>query len=229
MKLYHLTCEVCGRPFVRKARQRRCGKKCGYTLRASGPTVLQGRKKHRTSRPVDLPSPVRGAKWLPLSRGKFALIDADVFEDVNRWNWSYHTNGHAFHGGGGTPTVLLHRYIMRAKPNEEIDHKNNRNRLDNRRSNLRKTNRFGNSHNTSKFRGSHSSRFKGVQWRTANQRGSRQGAWLVRICGHGQRHFLGYFSSERKAARAYDRAARRLHGKFARLNFPRPGEQSALR
>jgi hypothetical protein len=28
--------------------------------------------------------------------------------------------------------------------------------------------------------------------------------------------------------RAYDDAARRLHGEFARVNFPRDGERSAL-
>ena len=36
---------------------------------------------------------------------------------------------------------------------------------------------------------------------------------------------LGVFTDPVKAAKAYDRAARRYHGAFARLNFPRAGEQ----
>lgn len=39
--------------------------------------------------------------------------------------------------------------------------------------------------------------------------------------------FSGYFDSAHEAAEAYDREARKLFGKHARLNFPREGELKA--
>ena len=42
-------------------------------------------------------------------------------------------------------------------------------------------------------------------------------------------HFLGYFSEELDAARAHDKAAKKLKGKAALLNFPNPGEHLHLK
>jgi hypothetical protein len=39
---------------------------------------------------------------------------------------------------------------------------------------------------------------------------------------------LGYYAGEHAAALAYDNAARIYYGEFARLNYPGPGESSAL-
>lgn len=51
--------------------------------------------------------------------------------------------------------------------------------------------------------------------------------WRAEVHVGGRRTFLGYYRTAEDAARAYDDAARKHHGKFARLNFPRPGEASA--
>ena len=57
------------------------------------------------------------------------------------------------------------------------------------------------------------SKFKGVHW----HKGSRK--WAAAIRFNNQTTHLGYFTDEAAAARAYDEAARRLHGDFAALNF----------
>ena len=62
------------------------------------------------------------------------------------------------------------------------------------------------------------SRFAGVSW------WNHRGRWRAEIRKEGKHTFLGYFKSEADAAQAYDAAARKLHGEFARPNFMTPSE-----
>uniref|UniRef100_A0A7S3QSY1 AP2/ERF domain-containing protein n=1 Tax=Dunaliella tertiolecta TaxID=3047 RepID=A0A7S3QSY1_DUNTE len=63
-----------------------------------------------------------------------------------------------------------------------------------------------------------SSQYRGVSWHERSQR------WEVRVWGGGKQHFIGSFTSETEAARAYDKAVLRLRGQDARsrsrMNFP---------
>jgi hypothetical protein len=104
--------------------------------------------------------------------------------------------------------VYLHLFL---RPNTaaEVDHRDG-NRLNATDGNLRAATRQQNVHNT-KAKGGSSS-FKGVDWRKEKKK------WRVRIKMGDVVHFLGHFSSELEAARAYNQAALRLHGEFARLN-----------
>ena len=56
--------------------------------------------------------------------------------------------------------------------------------------------------------------YKGVEWIPKANR------WRARITVHQKRTSLGTFPTEEAAARAYDAAALRIHGEYARLNFP---------
>jgi hypothetical protein len=96
-----------------------------------------------------------------------------------------------------------------------VDHWN-RDTLDDRRSNLRICLRGQNNTNSRKRSrpAGTSSRFKGVSWR------KQKGRWVAKIRKNDSHYFLGYFDSEEDAARAYDAAARRIFGEFARTNFP---------
>ncbi|MCK4959402.1 MAG: hypothetical protein KAT00_08370 [Planctomycetes bacterium] len=84
---------------------------------------------------------------------------------------------------------------------------------DNRRSNLRICTRRENSWNRHCSR-SGKSRYKGVHW------SEERGRFRATITFHGKRVHLGYFRDEVKAAKAYDKAARKHYGEFAYLNFP---------
>lgn len=84
-------------------------------------------------------------KQIPLTQGKFALVDDEDFEQLNKWSWKLSTNGYAIrcpsngkneNGGYKYTTVRMHRVVMKTPRHLEADHIN-ANRLDNRKSNLR--------------------------------------------------------------------------------------------
>lgn len=117
--------------------------------------------------------------------------------------------------------LYMHRLIIGAAPDEEVDHKNG-NGLDNRKDNLRIATRSQNLGNVGKLRVKKppSSQYRGVCWDKAKK------SWAVFIAadgtypnGNSKSRYVGRFSDEAEAARAYDAAALARWGEFARLNF----------
>lgn len=225
METYHacLECRASleGKPAGTRGPRRFCDKSCAQSYR----------NRLRAVRTAALPPPVDGARWIALTQGKFTLVDEADFADASRWNWCAFrarskTGGlyswYAIRGRAPTDAcgkkapVSLHRYLL-GEPPEEVDHRN-RDGLDNRRENLRKVTHAQNMMNSPSREGS--SRFKGVSR-------SRNG-WEAAIRDDYKTVRLGGFNLEEDAALAYDEAARRLHGEFARFNFPHEGERSAL-
>lgn len=151
-------------------------------------------------------------KQIPLTQGKFALVDDEDYEWLNQWKW-YYSNGYAVRGdysGGKRKTVWMHRVILsdELKPGMVCDHVN-RVGVDNRRGNLRVCTQAENMRNSSSREGS-SSGYLGVC--------AYGGKWAARIrLGSKQRH-LGHYLSEEDAALAYNRAAIKAGLKFANLN-----------
>ena len=151
---------------------------------------------------------------IPLTQGRFALVDAADFEMLSRFIWCVSSGYPATNVGAGSSKrlVRMHRMLLLPDVGHEVDHIN-RDPLDNRRANLRLCSHHENSWNMSS-RGRGSSRYKGVSWSKVRSR------WLVHIRVHPRLIYLGYFDSEVDAARAYDAAAVRYRGEFARLNVP---------
>ncbi len=82
------------------------------------------------------------------------------------------------------------------------------NRLNNTRANLRLCTPQQSVANIAKYRGQ--SRFKGVHWHKG------AGKWMSQIKVAGRHVYLGLFENEEIAAAAYERAAKSVHGEFAR-------------
>lgn len=154
--------------------------------------------------------------------GLFALIDDVDAPKVSRHQWRVFISpwGRVYATTGkGT---FLHRYILDAPEGMDVDHVNC-DGLDNQRSNIRLGTHAQNvanqsSHLMRKGRPTQS-RFKGV---TVPFEG-RQRPYRATISVNGKQQFLGYHPTEELAAKAYDEAARRFFGPFARTNFPVEG------
>lgn len=160
---------------------------------------------------------------IPLTQGQFALVDDIDFKWLSQWKWfAMKENGndsayYAVRSVNRTQrehTVRMHREILGLKKGDgkQTDHKNG-NRLDNRRSNLRLCTHAQNQYNQIPRKGS--SRYKGV-YRTNKSR-----KWHARIKYSLKGIHIGSFDNEIKAAEAYDEAALKYYGEFARLNFPK--------
>ena len=158
-------------------------------------------------------------KQIQLTQGMFAIVDADMYDYLNQWNWwvskargvfcAQRNAAHPTKGWKKKITIKMHRVIMVCPDGLEIDHINH-NPLDNRKCNLRICTPKENQHNKLPFKNS-SSKYKGV-----SQDG---GKWRAYIAPSNKAKHIGSFVSEIDAAKAYDKIAADVYGEFAYLNF----------
>ncbi len=185
--------------------------------------------RHRAVRTNALPADIPGARWIPLTNGKFALVDAVKFDLLNQHVWaaapqrsSLGASSHCWYAtrverqDGRSRTIYMHRYVINAPRGYLVDHVNG-NGLDNRAQNLRIANP---SQNSSNARRVNKTGFRGVSKLT-------DGAFISRVVKDGKQYWTGRFKTAEDAARAYDKLARKLLGQFCRPNFPNPGEFGA--
>lgn len=154
-----------------------------------------------------------------LGAGKFALVDDEDYEYLNRWKWNMSIKGYAVRTDGmrhkgqrikwGLP---MHKVVASRAGivGKQIDHKNT-DRLDNQRNNLRPCNQSQNNAN-SRLRSDNTSGYKGVSWHKDARK------WHAYITFNKQREYFGFFTSKEEAAAAYNQAAMKYYGEFARLN-----------
>lgn len=157
-------------------------------------------------------------KEIPLINSDLvALVDDEDWPalSVYRWRAMVTKSGVYARTRVGRETILLHRKVLGLKVGDkaEADHIHGKT-LDCRKSELRKATRGQNRQNSKATRNG----FKGA-YRFGKY-------WRSKITCKGESECLGFFSSEFEAALAYDKAARRLFGEFARLNFPLTKESS---
>lgn len=154
------------------------------------------------------------AKEINLSQGKVAIVDDADFAELSRSKWFVTANGYAIRnirtGLLKYTNETMHRVIMNPPAGMDVDHING-NKLDNRRANLRICTRSQNLRNSAAH-SDNASGFKGVSWFKPAQR------WKARIWVDNKEKHLGYFDTPEAAALAYNEAAKKYHGEYARLN-----------
>lgn len=150
------------------------------------------------------------------SNGRTFQIDEDDLPLVQqyRWRgWKIHKTVYIATELVGGKRLYLHRLLMNPQDGLEVDHINGDAR-DNRRSNLRVCTHSQNVSNQRTQKRGKYSRYKGV---TKFPRNTKR-PWIAQAKVMGKHIFLGYYKTQIEAARAYNKAAPRLFGEFARLN-----------
>lgn len=158
-------------------------------------------------------------KQIPLTKGRFALVDDEDYEVLSAFKWHVNSNGYALRStrlNGVKRDIRMHRLLMGLAPDDDrlVDHIDG-DPLNNQRANLRLATWSQNCRNR-KMQSNNSSGFKGVRWHSKDLR------WVAQIVVAGRRKHLGNFRTREEAHAAYCKAAVELYGEFA--NF---GEKKA--
>jgi hypothetical protein len=156
--------------------------------------------------------------------GLVAFVDDKHYARLSKRRWHAVADKntfyavHSFKVGAEIRHIKMHREVLRLKPGDGVvvDHLDG-NGLNNLEKNLRKATRGQNCRNRKANR---SCEYKGV-------RPTGSGTWRARIQADRKRIELGTYNSPAEAAWAYDKAAMKIHGKFARLNFAKNMSNSA--
>ena len=158
------------------------------------------------------------SKLIPLTQGKFAIVDDEDFAWLSqlKWHAQCEHKGMRWQNWNARNRIkgAMHRLILAAPRALEIDHVNG-DGLDNRRVNLRLATSVENKRNQRR----HTPKtfpFKGVAHHYSN--GKRSNRYLARIVVNRRHKFLGSFLTIEEAALAYNAAALKHYGEFARLN-----------
>jgi hypothetical protein len=154
-------------------------------------------------------------KSIPLTQGMVAIVDDEDYDLVSQFKWFAKRWKYGWSAARNLPRTMhgprktqrMHRLILMVPEGFVVDHRD-RDGLNNTRLNLRQATKGQNKMNAIKVI-TRRSIFKGVY-----PSGPR---WAARIGSNGVDH-LGIFKSETEAALAYNKAATKRYGEFARLN-----------
>jgi hypothetical protein len=152
-------------------------------------------------------------KTIPLTKGKFTIVDDDDFEWLNSFKWFYLSTGYAARNPRdnetSTNTILMHRFILNLNGIPQADHISG-DRLDNRRGNLRVVTPHENAFNRGRNRNNRSG-FKGVCWHVCANK------WRAYINLNRRQIHLGLFKDKNDARDAYRTAVVKYHGRCAHV------------
>jgi len=156
-------------------------------------------------------------KEIELTQGKIALVDDEDFEYLNQWKWHIQKSGGTFYAirtewlsKDKCVCVRMHRSILGINTPLIVDHKDG-NGLNNTRNNLRICTISQNQRNRKSSKKG-SSKYLGVHFCNTRKK------WVTQIQHDNKSKCIGVFTDEKEAANAYNLAALKFHGEFAKLN-----------
>lgn len=157
-------------------------------------------------------------KKIELTRGKFALVDDEDFEFLNQWKWYAQKSGKdRFYAvrcamdDGKKKYIYMHRQILALTDRNIYGDHINGDSLNNQRSNLRVSTHKQNIRNC-RSNGTNGSKYKGITFDKPTQK------WRAQIMVDRKHYYLGIYEKDTDAAMAYNEAAKKHFGEFARLN-----------
>ena len=153
-----------------------------------------------------------------MTQGQFAMVSDCDYERVNQHKWYAYKHRGQYYAQRNVPdgkkqrTEQMHRFILDLPPkNPMVDHRDGVG-LNNQRENIRECNNGQNMANRKPNKNG-SSKYKGVSKRPDNPK------FIALIRVDKKRVSLGSYETEEDAARAYNIAAIKYKGEFARLNI----------
>lgn len=159
------------------------------------------------------------SREIPLTRGYVAIVDDEDYERVAAFKWqarlrvgkpAYAIRTDYGLGRRNKRTISMHRFILGLGHKDAVlaDHVDG-DGLNNVRANLRMATMSENARNK-KRRSDNKSGIKGVSYRF--------GSWYAEIMCDRRRYYLGAYPTAQLASAAYDAAAIRFFGAYARTN-----------
>ena len=164
---------------------------------------------------------------IELTQGRVALVDDTDYEWLSQFSWCTRASSGGLLGtmyaerrrqvreytlSKRSGCVQMHRALLQPPDDLDVDHING-DGLDNRRCNLRIVSTTENISRKRKTSATTYSIYKGV-----SHSKSKKNPWCAYICPRGKYIHLGLFKTEEDAAIAYNDAAIKYFGEFARLN-----------
>lgn len=159
-------------------------------------------------------------KKIPLSQGKFALVDDKDYAFLMQWKWCLSSKRYAARnenyykadGKRTTRTIAMHQVLNKAPKGKLTDHRDG-DGLNNQRYNLRTATKSQNMRNRKSSKDS-SSKYLGVSF---VKKWNKYRASIS--LGNGKTKSIGgFYKTDKDAAKAYNIEALKYHGDFARLN-----------